>query len=502
MKTLMKNMIKWLLSQVIHASPPRLLHILNHPVLRDKYSCETGQFPYEFWDISSGPEGHMMIQGCDCVSLAKQYGTPLYVVDKNRLEKNYFTFYKSFRKWYPKIEISYSYKTNPIPGVIRTLHEFGAGAEVVSPYELRLALTLGVPPERIIYNGPGKSDEGLTIAVSNNIKLINIDGPSEIETIDRLARQNGHKQQVGVRVVTSEGWKRKFGFSIDSGDAFRAYQRINELHNLDPCGLHFHLGTGITNINTYLRAIKDAIDLSMLLKRKLGITLRYFDFGGGFYVPTVRPYSELDKKLLTGNFPVQETKARSLVPLSEYGRAITELFGRYYPPSLDDPPTIILEPGRAITSSAQSLLLKVLYTKPPLNGITDVILDGGNNFAFPLRWECHEVIHASNMNAPPDNYYKLFGPLCTPGDVLFEVKKLPLLERGDIIAIMDAGAYFASMQSNFCFFPRPSVVLLKNLRHELIRKRETFEDMIAQDFPGQWQHSMDQTEVGDQHPLL
>ena len=502
----MKNMIKWLirlavdllppqlLRQVIHASPSRLLHIFN-------YSWETGQVPYELWDISSGPEGHMMIQGCDCVSLAKQYGTPLHVVDKNRLKKNYFSFYDSFRKWYPRIEICYSYKTNPIPGVIRALHEFGAGAEVVSPYELRLALTLGVPPERIIYNGPGKTDEGLTIAVSNKIKLINIDGPSEIETIDRLARQNGHKQQVGVRVVTSVGWKRKFGFSIESGEAFRAYQRLNELQNLVPCGLHFHLGTDITNINTYLRAIKETIDLSMLLKRQLGITLRYFDFGGGFYVPSIRVYSELDNKLLKENLPLRKTKLRSLLPLSEYGRAITELFGSYYPPDLDDPVTIILEPGRAITSSSQSLLLKVLDTKPPLNGITDVILDGGNNFALPLEWERHEIIHATNMNAPADSYYKLFGPLCTPTDVLFQVKRLPRLERGDILAIMDAGAYFTSTQSNFCFFPRPPTVLVKDLHHDLIRKRESFEDMIAQDFPGQWQHSKDRAEVGNQKPL-
>ena len=205
-------------------------------LMKNKIKCllcrAAGRLAYELWDISSGPEGHMKIQGCDCVSLAKQYGTPLYVIDKNRLEKNYFAFCNSFRKWYPRVEICYSYKTNPIPGVIKALHESGAGAEVVSPYELQLALTLDVPPERIIYNGPGKTEEGLSIAVANNIKLINIDGQNEIETIDRLARQNGRRQQVGVRVVSSVGWKSKFGFSIGSGDAFRAYQRINDLQNL------------------------------------------------------------------------------------------------------------------------------------------------------------------------------------------------------------------------------------------------------------------------------
>ena len=447
-----------------------------------------GEFPHELWDISSGPEGHMMIEGCDCVNLAKQYGTPLHVVNINRLEKDLLNFHNSFRKWYPRVEINYSYKTNPVPGVIKALHGFGAGAEVVSPNELRLALTLGVAPEKIIYNGPGKTDDGLRTAVSNNIGLINIDGLNEIETIDSLARQNKHKQCVGLRVVSSVGWKSKFGFSIDSGDAFRAYQRINALQNLIPCGLHLHLGTGITDINIYLRGIKEAIDLSMRLKRELGITLRYFDFGGGFNVPTVRSFSKLNK-LFGGNYLVRGAKVGNFKSLGEYGRAVTELFGRYYPPGLDDPPTIILEPGRAITSSAQSLLLTVLDIKCSRNGITDVILDGGNNFAAPLNWEHHEVIYASNMKAPPEKFYTLFGPLCMLGDALLQIKKLPQLKRGDVLSIMDAGAYFTSMQSNFCFFPKPPVVIVDNLRHKLIRKRETFEDMIAQDFPGQWQDS-------------
>lgn len=460
-----------------------------------------GQLPFELWDASSGQKGQMKIQGFDCINLAERYGTPLHVISNNKLEKNYLYFDNSFRKWYSRIEIYYSYKTNPIPGVIRAIHELGAGAEVVSPYELQLALTLGVSPDRIIYNGPGKSLEGLSLAVSNNIKLINIDGQGEIETIDRLARQYGHKQKVGLRVISSVGWKSKFGFTIDNGDAFRAYQRINEMQNIIPCGLHFHLGTNISNINVYLRAIKDAIDLSIRLKKVLGINLKYFDIGGGFNTPTVRRFSTINK-LLGGNYLIKKTRIRDSHLLSDYGQAITELFGKYYPPILEDPPTIMLEPGRAITSSAQILLLKVLEVKPPQNGISDVILDGGSNLAMPLNFECHEVFSASNLKKPSDKYYRLYGPLCTHGDILFQIKRLPLLEPGDILAIMDAGAYFSSMQSNFCFFPKPSAVLLKDRHHELIRKRETLEDLIAQDFPGQLQHSSGRSKVEEQQSLL
>ena len=428
-----------------------------------------------------------MIQGCDCVSLAKQYGTPVYVVDKKRLKKNYFDFYNSFQQRYPCIEIAYSYKTNPLPGVLKTLHDFGASAEVVSPFELWLALKLGVPAERIIYNGPGKTEESLNVAVSNKIKVINIDDPAEIETINRFAIQHNHKQQVGVRVVTSVGWKSKLGISIKGGGAFKAFQNIKRFQNMIPIGLHVHIGTGINNIETYLQAIKDILDLSLLVRKELDITLKYFDFGGGFGVPTVGQYSALDSKLLANGFPIIESQLPNCPPISKYSQAIIELFSKYYSHELDDPPTIIFEPGRAITSSAQSLLLKVLSIKPTQNGVSTVIFDGGRNVASPLEWERHEVFHAGKIDASKDTYYGMFGPLCTPYDVLYKVKSLPSLQCGDIIAIMDAGAYFVPMQANFSF-PRAAAVLLENGRHELIRKRECFEDIVAQDFPGQnWQ---------------
>jgi len=424
----------------------------------------------------------MSVQGCDCVRLAEQYGTPLHVVDKNRLKKNYFSFYNSFRECYSHIEIGYSYKTNPIPGVLKLLHDFGASAEVVSPNELHLALKLGVHPENIIYNGPGKTEEGLMMAISNKVKLINIDSHEEINLINRLAKQHNHKQQVGIRVVTSVGWKTKFGFNIESGDAFKAFKSLSDLENVVPCGLHLHLSTGIGNPNTYLKAIKEALDLSILIRKELDIHLKYFDFGGGFdNITTVRSYSNSERKLFENYFPVQEPRVRPVPSLDEYSKPITELFTEYYGPELDSSPTIIFEPGRAITSSAQFLLLKVLAIKPARNGIKDVILDGGKNVAPPLDWECHTVFNASRIQTPPDAYYSLFGPLCTPYDVIYHIKKLPSLGLGDILAIMDTGAYFTSMQSNFCSFPKSAAVLIQDGHHQLIRRKESFEDLMAKD---------------------
>lgn len=436
--------------------------------------------PPEVWGTASGPDGHLTIQGCDTVALTKKYGTPLYVVDKRKLEKDYLNFYSSFHSLYPHIEISYSYKTNPLPGVIKILHQLGAGAEVISHFELWLALRLGVPPEKIIYNGPCKTEDSLDVAVSNKIKLINIDGMAEIETIDRLARQHGHRQQVGVRVVTSVGWASQFGFSIKNGDALDAFQRLIKLDNVIPCGLHVHLGTGIKNVGTYLRAIREVLDLSQFLRRELGITIRYFDFGGGFGVPTVKHYSGLDNRLFAKNLPAIPPDVKAAESISDYASSIIELFREYYPAELDEHPTIIFEPGRAITSSAQSLLLKVIAIKPGGNGVRNMIVDGGKNIAIPTSWEYHEVFAASKVNSPSTNLYQIFGPLCHPADILFPVKRLPELAPGDILAIMDAGAYFVPNQRNFSF-PRPSVVLVGNGSHKIIRERESFENIIALD---------------------
>ena len=455
------------------------LHIFDYLSLRIMHRQESG-LPPEAWDMTSKPGGHLSIQGSDSVSLARQYGTPLYVVNKRKLEKDYLNFYSSFHSLYPHIEISYSYKTNPLPGVIKILHQLGAGAEVISHFELWLALKLGVSPEKIIYNGPCKTEESLNIAVSHKIKLINIDGMAEIETIDRLARQHGHRQQVGGRVVTSVGWASQFGFSIKNGDALDAFQRLIKLDNVIPCGLHVHLGTGIKNVGTYLRAIREVLDLSQFLRRELGITIRYFDFGGGFGVPTVKHYSGLDNRLFAKNLPAIPPDVKAAESISDYASSIIELFREYYPAELDEHPTIIFEPGRAITSSAQSLLLKVVAIKPGVNGMTNVIVDGGKNIAIPTSWEYHEVFAVSKIKISPTNYYKIFGPLCHPNDVLFPVKKLPELEPGDILAIMDAGAYFVPNQRNFSF-PRPSVVMVENGSHKIIRERESFEHIIALD---------------------
>jgi diaminopimelate decarboxylase len=430
------------------------------------------------WDAEIGPEGHLVIGGCDTVELARRFGTPLHVVDRARLRTNFDGFASAFRSQGLAVEVGYSYKTNPLPGVLRTLHGFGAWAEVISHFELWLALALDVPPDKIVFNGPGKTQEAIELAVSRGVSIINVDNEDEIDWIARCALKHRRRQRVGVRVITSVGWSSQFGLGIAAGAAQRAFERIGAHSHLEAAGLHVHLGTGIRDITVYARAVREVLQFARVLRQALGIEIKFFDLGGGFGVPTVRPYSEWDMRLMHSGQRPTVTDVSSAASMADYARVIAALFARYAPPG--EPPLVFFEPGRAITSSAQTLLVETLAIKPAAANSFNVICNGGKNIAMPLGYEYHELFAAGNPAGKGEFPYDLFGPLCHPGDVLFKGKRLPRLEPGDVIAIMDAGAYFVPNQMNFSN-PRPAAVMVQGGEATLIRSRETFEDIVAHD---------------------
>lgn len=456
--------------------------ILRHVAARNEARRqELGQergIPPEAWSASVSPSGHLTIGGCDVVDLARQFGTPLYVVDERKLRADCHNFAEGFRKVYPNVEVGYSYKTNPLPGVLRVLHDCGVLAEVISHFELWLALQLGVRPEQIIFNGPAKTPEALDLAVRSRVKLINIDGLAEIETLAAAAAYGGIRQHVGVRVVTSVGWQAQFGLRLRSGEVRAAFDLIRTFPQLVPIGLHVHLGTGIKHVPTYLQAIREMLEFARDLEGETGVRLSYFDFGGGFGVPTVQPFDTWDSRLVQNNLPLRPVELESTPSIDDYARGIAALMRAFY--AGGDLPTIAFEPGRAITSSAQSLLLEVLAVKRGRDDITRVILNGGKNYALPTGYEYHELLPASRMNEPVAGPLNFFGPLCHPGDVLFVQKPFPAIKVGDVIAVMDAGAYFVPNQMNFSN-PRPAAVMVRDGQALVFRGRESFEDIVRLD---------------------
>jgi diaminopimelate decarboxylase len=439
--------------------------------------------PPALWGLTVNGAGHLCADGCDFRELARTYGTPLHVVNTDDLRANYDTFLGAFRREYPQVEIGYSYKTNPVPGVLQTLHGFGACAEVISHYELWLALQLGVAPEMVIFNGPAKTDAAVELAVSRGIRIINVDGLPEIDRIAAVAARYGRRQGVGVRVTTSVGWSSQFGVPISDGTALAAFERLAQIEQLNPQGIHIHIGTGIRNVAVYEQAISEVLAFAETLRQRLNIDLRYLDFGGGFGVPTVQNYSEWDNRLKANGYPARAIDTGACPPIERYAAMLGQQMRGYIGRNPGTNPSVVLEPGRAITSRAQYLLLEVLNLKPGKQGMQYAIMNGGKNLAMPLGYEQHELFPADRMHDPlASGRYDIAGPLCYPEDILFKARKLPELRPGDLLAIMDAGAYFISNQQNFSN-PRPAVVRIDGGTPRLIREREQFEDMVRLDQP-------------------
>lgn len=434
------------------------------------------------WGVNIDHTGNLAIGAVDLAALADEYRTPLHVVNRARLIADFERFRSSFKSLYPNVEIAYSYKTNPLPGVLRELHAAGALAEVISHFELWLALELGVAPERIIFNGPGKTRDAIDLAVNRRIGMINVDGFGEIDTIALAADAARCTQNVGVRVITSVGWSSQFGLNIASGDAIDAFRRIARHRQLKPTGLHFHLGTGIRDVAIYLQAVRETLEFAQALRAQLGIQIMQLDLGGGFGVPTVRPFTGWDTRLINNGYPPGPIDVAAAARPEDYAREIIDLLQKYYPDS-NAAPAVTFEPGRAVTSSAQCLLLRVLAIKDERLAVPNVILDGGKNIAMPPGYEAHELLAVTGAAEPRDARYNFYGPLCHPSDLHFKSKAFRRLKVGDVVAIMDAGAYFICNQMNFSN-PRPAVVMVQDGQTSILREPESFHDVVRLDRSG------------------
>lgn len=450
------------------------LHAVEH---RDAEAAPLGP---ELWGMSVNAAGQLVWDGCPLQNLALEYGTPLHVVSRVQLEKTYRRFHAAFAQRYPRVSVAYSYKTNPLPGVLHALHGFGADAEVISHYELWLALELGVPPERIIFNGPAKTPAAIQLAVERGIKLINIDGAHEIALIEACAARLARRQAIGVRIITSVGWSGQFGFSRVNGAALEAFRSIRQCPHLDPCGLHMHLGTDVKDAGLYFQAAREAIAFAAQLRKQGLAHIRHFDLGGGFGVPTVRPLSSMELRYLDQGMPVRPPQPESVPQVEDYAAGIIPLVEEYAASGTAAPPEIILEPGRALSSSAQCLLLGVLSVKTGPDGSRYVIADGGRNLTTPLAYEYHQLFPTAGLNAGASVRQTVCGPLCHPSDIVAAHRDLPRIEPGDVLAVMDAGAYFIPNQTSFSN-PRPAAAMIANGAASLIRQRESFRDLLRLD---------------------
>lgn len=451
------------------------------PVLQRAMAPARTSIPASHWGLESRPGQGLCLEGVPLKELVARHGSPLHVVHLAALRRNAERFLAVPPGRAGGCEVYYSYKTNPVPGVLSFLHGLGVGAEVISAYEMWLALRLGVAPERIVYNGPVKSEASVREAISRGLGLLAANHTEELAVFTRLAAEVGRRPRVAVRVSTNSGWSAQFGTPIAGGAALRAYQQARDSKHLDVVGLHAHRGATIRTEAELTGFVESVLAFTDTLHQELGLDLEVLDLGGSLCTPTVEHFSARDWQLNSTFFrDVPAPDPAAALSIERYVALIVEMVESHYARRGRARPRIFLEPGRAMTGDTQLLLGRVHALKAAEDR-TYAVLDAGINHAESVRNEYHQLFHVDRPDAPAEQVYTVVGPICTPGDTLYPARRLPALSVGDTLAIMDAGAYFVPFATSFSY-PQPAILALEEGGKErLLRRAETFDDLVAFD---------------------
>jgi diaminopimelate decarboxylase len=392
----------------------------------------------------------------DFKALAQTYGTPLYVYDFDAMRAQFESLKEAFRG--RKSILAYAVKANSNLSVVKHFAQMGSGADCVSIGEVRRALMAGVPKYRILFSGVGKRDDEIREAIESDILYINVESEAELGRVEMIARELNAKARISIRVnpnidpkthpyISTGLHDNKFGVEIVA--AKRMYIQAKNSDNLDPVGIHFHIGSQLTELEPIYEAAVIVADLLRSLQA-IDIELKFFDIGGGLGVrydneTTIAPY--------------------------DYAQAILSALK-----GIDV--TIICEPGRFLTANAGYFLTKVLYEKN--NGAKRfVMVDGAmNDLIRPSLYKAYHRIEALDKTGN-ESVADVVGPVCESGDFLAKNYPLPAMEHNDLLVVHSAGAYGFGMGSNYNTRGRSAEIAVEEGKERLIRRRETYEDVIA-----------------------
>ncbi len=388
--------------------------------------------------------------------LAQKYSTPLYVYEFNHFTEQYKKLKEAFRA--RKSLINFAVKANSNLSVIKHFASLESGADCVSIGEVKRALLAGIPKYKIILSGVGKRDDEIEEALKLDILMINLESMAEMKRVEKIAKKLDKQARISIRVnpnidpkthpyISTGLHENKFGVDIDT--ATRMYLQAKTSENLDPVGIHFHIGSQLTELEPIKEASQVVSDLVRKLQ-KVDIDIKFFDVGGGL-----------------GICYDNET----LIEPYDYAQAILETLQ-----GLDV--TICMEPGRYLTGNGGYFLTKVLYEK--VNGDKRfVIVDGAmNDLIRPSLYNAYHKIEVLTDNEEKSKA-NIVGPVCESGDFFAKNIEVPKTKPNDLVVIHSAGAYGFVMSSNYNTRPRPAEVAIVNGEDKLIRRRETFEDLIA-----------------------
>ena len=416
--------------------------------------------------------GHLEIGGCDTVDLAARFGTPLYIYDENTLRSQAAAFKNEFNKRYPDILVLYACKAFLNRAVLQVFEEEGIGLDVVSGGEIAIAQAAGFPMERVSFPGNNKSAEELKLALESGIGRIVVDNFDELKMLGEIVQTGGYEQDVLIRITpgvdphthrydVTGSVDSKFGFPLMYGE--KAITTAMSIPGLNVAGLHFHIGSQITESKPYEQAISIVIDFAARMAQKHQFKLKELSVGGGY--------------------PVRYTVDCDVPAISDFADAITKIVvGKCQDAGLSLP-HLVIEPGRSMVAQAGVSLYTVGVIKEVPGIRTYVSVDGGmaDNIRPALYQSEMEAVVANRMQAKMLGKYTIAGKFCESGDVLIRDLELPGMDGGDLLAVPGAGAYNISQSCNYNAFCRPAVIMVKEGSARLIRRRETVEDLIRCD---------------------
>ena len=403
-------------------------------------------------------DGELFAEGVSLRRLAEEVGTPLYVYSHKTLVRHFRVFDEAFSG--VSRLVCFAMKANSNIAILRLFAEMGGGLDIVSGGELYRALRAGVPPERIVFAGVGKSDEEIACALEEGILMFNVESEEEIQNINEVARRLGKRARVAVRVnpdvdpethpYIATGLK-KSKFGIDINRARDQYRRAAAFTAVEAVGVHCHIGSQITQSAPFVDAVEKVAALVEALRTD-GHDIRYLNLGGGLGITY---------------------DAETPPSPKEYADAIL-------PPLKDLGCTFLFEPGRVIVGNAGILVMRTLYTKENEEKRFVIIDAGMNDLIRPALYQSYQDVWPIEEAARdrPRRMSDLVGPVCESGDYLAKDRELPEYRRGDLLAMMSAGAYGFAMASNYNSRPRPPEILVRGEEYHIIRAREGYEDLI------------------------
>lgn len=388
--------------------------------------------------------------------IADQVGTPFYLYSHATITRHYRVFDEAFNGL--DHLTCFSVKSNSNIAILRALAREGAGADIVSGGELLRALRAGIPADKIVYSGVGKTPDDIELALKSDIFMFNVESLQELHAVSRAAGNMGGKASIALRInpdvatethpyIATGMSENKFG--IPMKDALHVYEIADELQNIEARGISCHIGSQLTDIHPFTKALRSLHGLLREL-REMGMEIRHLNLGGGLGIT----YDE-------ENPPHP----------NEYARALKEIIE-------GDSITLILEPGRVIIGNAGILVTRALYTKSTANKRFIIVDAAMNDLIRPALYNSFHAVQPVKRTISGMIKADLVGPVCETGDFFARDRAMPPFEPGDLVALMSAGAYCFSMASNYNSRPRPAEVMVKGEQFSIIRTRETPEELF------------------------